>query len=95
MKSLKLHNLASFLDGDTLAVNQYCYKCDKVQYTEREHACTVARDSRRRRGVALRPYPCPHGNGWHLTSMKGLEDPKHRRRRRRKEHRADQKRRGL
>ena len=92
MARIRLEDLASMLDEGRISFAEYCYKCNKVSYPTKEAAATAARDARKRQGFgALRPYPCPHGRGWHLTSMRQLEHPKHKRRRMRQEKRARQK----
>ena len=94
MKRIKLEDLAAMVQQGRLRADQYCYRCGKILYATRREAADSARDQRSRleRNSSLRPYPCPHGDGWHLTSQKQVEHPMHRRRRRRREHHAWEKR---
>ena len=94
MKRIKLEDLASLVEQGRLRADQYCYRCEKISYDTEQEAANSARRQRGylERNTSLRPYPCPHGHGWHLTSMKQLEHPKHRRRRLRKAKLAWQKR---
>lgn len=53
---------------------KYCYskRANKLKKTYRNsiQAKKIADDFIKSTGNLLRPYPCPHGNGWHLTSEK-------------------------
>ena len=55
----------------------YCHGCDgkaKDVYKTEFDAQQRARHIRLTRGTSLRVYPCPSGNGWHLTKeQKGGE----------------------
>ena len=90
MKRIKLQDLADMVQQGKLHADQYCYRCAKVLYATRQEASRSASEQRSalERTSCLRPYPCPHGHGWHLTSMKQPEHPMHRRRRHRQEKRA-------
>ena len=94
MKRIKLEDLASLVEQGWLHADQHCYRCQKIAYDSQQQAADSARRQRGHleRNTSLRPYPCPHGHGWHLTSMKQLEHPMHRRRRLRREKRAKGKR---
>ena len=52
----------------------YCYSKStnkfKRTYQNSIQAKKIADDYIKSTGNLLRPYPCPHGNGWHLTSEK-------------------------
>lgn len=39
----------------------------KIRYDDKRNARTKINELKKRRGVSLRPYPCPYCHGWHLT----------------------------
>ncbi|MFH1466556.1 MAG: hypothetical protein ABIO70_19380 [Pseudomonadota bacterium] len=45
-----------------------CVSCGKQAYDTEEAAARRAEIQREQRGVSLRVYACPYGDGWHLTS---------------------------
>ncbi len=45
-----------------------CRDCSKQAYDSEQAAERRAAIIERERGVRLRVYECPHGDGWHLTS---------------------------
>lgn len=42
-----------------------CEPCRKVVF---DNPIGAALRNSIRYGIGFRPYPCPHGNGWHLTT---------------------------
>lgn len=48
--------------------SHHCCACSKLAYESKDAAERRAWILGRERGVRLRVYECPHGEGWHLTS---------------------------
>ncbi len=44
-----------------------CISCDKQSYPTKKDAERRSRITKSERGIRLRVYKCPHGNGYHTT----------------------------
>lgn len=52
------------------------YQCDrKFLFVSQTEATSRAESIRAKGGPAMRPYHCPHCNGWHLARVKAGAEP--------------------
>jgi hypothetical protein len=68
MNKYAAHSKAPRDPGDRYSVVHGCK--NKRRYTNEKLAERVAARATRQRGLALRTYPCPLCQGWHITKRR-------------------------
>ena len=64
MKTMKHNKKKSFVYHNDFP---FCSHCGKNIYNDKLEAQGVANYREQEDGIPLNVYPCPFGNGWHLT----------------------------